>query len=591
MVCLSPHASFTWSALRMIAGAALALAAATTTVLSGTLSEVPSFGSNPGNLKMLKYVPERLRDPAPLVVVLHGCTQTAGGYFDRSGWAKYADRHGFALLLPEQKPQNHPTSCFNFAERSDSQRESGEALSIKQMIDKMKDQTRIDTAQIFVTGLSAGGGMTTVMLATYPDVFAGGAIIAGLPYRCATSMLTAPRDCGITLLGPHNPAPDRQPAVWGQLVRQAAPEFQGPWPRVSIWQGTADATVDPANAVELTEQWTDVHGIDQTPDGTEIGPNYKRSLFKDAQGKVLIESYEIRGFGHATPIDPDARDEPCGSLGDPYIVDGNICASHRIAHFFGLIGEPPVVTIADARVQNTTMRVSGTANDADGTVTTVIVRLDGRSSRPAIPAQGTTNWSVVFDGLADNTRYTPVVTASDDDGLLTTVTGAPLAIGNPPSNQSPTVLISRALAEQDCIIVDGQATDPDGRVTEVAIKLGTRDFRPATLNQEQYRFQECRLPSGTYTAQVRAKDDLNAIATANVQGELVVRAFESERDTWQGHLAAGRLRVYEAPCPSFGFGACDTAFPAIFQAHRFSAFDLFRRRASNDWYLDPAQVP
>ena len=183
----------------MIAGAALALAAGTTTVLSGTLSEVPSFGANPGNLKMFKYVPERLRDPAPLVVVLHGCNQTAGGYFDRSGWAKYADRHGFALLLPEQKSQNHQMSCFNFAERGDSQRESGEALSIKQMIDKMKDQTRIDTAQIFVTGLSAGGGMTAVMLATYPDVFAGGAIIAGLPYRCGTSMLTALTECGISL--------------------------------------------------------------------------------------------------------------------------------------------------------------------------------------------------------------------------------------------------------------------------------------------------------------------------------------------------------------------------------------------------------
>lgn len=532
------------------------------------------------------------------------CTAAASPrrvYYDRSGWAKQADRNGFALLLPEQQigpgpiffsgGRNHPTKCFNFAELRDSQRDSGEALSIKQMIDKMKDEPRIDPKRIFVTGLSAGGGMTAVILATYPEVFAGGAIIAGLPYRCGTKTLTAETDCGVTLAGrPHKTAPDRTPADWGQLVQKAVPDHRGPWPRVSIWQGTADETVDPPNARELMEQWTNIHDIDQTPDEREDGSNYTRFLFKDAQGKVLAESYEIRGFGHATPIDPDGRDEPCGSLGDQWIVDGNICSTQRIARFWGLIGEPPAVAITEAVAEDTTVHVSGTANDADGTVTAVTVRLDGRSPQPTIAAQGTTNWAAVFGNLSNNTFYIPVVTATDNDGFRTTITGAPVSIGDPPINTPPTVLISQAKAEQDCIFFDGQADDAGGRVTEVAVKQGIRDFRPATLNQEQYRFQECRLPDGTYTTQVRATDDLGATATTDGQN-LVVQAVQSVTANWQKHMEDGRLRIYQAPCPSVGFGACDAAFPAIFLEHQSSPFDLFRRTTSNDWYLDPAHIP
>lgn len=586
-------------AVRTIAGATLVLAAGTTAVLCGTLSEVQSFGLNPGKLKMFKYVPDRLQEPAPLVVVLHGCNQSAAGYYDRSGWAKQADENGFALLLPEQQigpgpiifngGRNHLTKCFNFAELRDSQRDSGEALSIKQMVDRIKDEIRIDPKRIFVNGLSAGGGMTAVMLATYPEVFAGGAIIAGLPYRCGTKTATAETDCGVTLPGkPHKSAPDRTPTSWGQLVQRAVPDHRGPWPRVSIWQGTADGTVDPPNARELMEQWTNIHGIDQTPDERdEDASKYTRLLFRDTQGKVLVESYEIFGFGHATPIDPDGQDEPCGSLGDTWIVDGNICSTQRIARFWGLTGEPPAVAITEAAPEGTTVHVRGTANDADGTVTVVTVRLDGRSPQSTIPAQGTTDWTAVFGNLGNDTFY---ITATDNDGFHTTITGAPVPIGNPPSNTPPTVLITRAKAEQDCILIDGQVDDVDGRVTEVAVKLSTRDFRPATLNQGQYKFEECRLPDGTYTTQVRATDDLGATATADGQ-DLVVQAVQSVSANWQKHMEDGRLRIYQAPCPSVGFGACDAAFPAIFLEHQFSPFDLFRRATSNDWYLDPAHIP
>src|SRR5262249_27235572 len=152
---------------------------------SATLQEVVGFGSNPGNLKMFRYAPPGLGEGRPVVVALHGCTQSAAAFDDEPGWVELAQRGQFSLVLPQQQTINNTNWCFTWFQASDTGRGLGEALSVKQMVDRTVSDLHADTARVFVTGLSAGGAMTAVMLATYPDVFAGGAIVAGLPYRCA----------------------------------------------------------------------------------------------------------------------------------------------------------------------------------------------------------------------------------------------------------------------------------------------------------------------------------------------------------------------------------------------------------------------
>ena len=126
-----------------------------------------------------------------------------------------------------------------------------------------------DPAKAHVTGLSAGGAMTSVMLAAYPEVFAAGAVVAGIPYGC--------RDDVVSAFSCMSPGVDRTPAAWAQAVRDAYPGFAGPWPRVAIWHGDNDATVAPRNADELRDQWTAVHGLGQTPARTStLGPNNTR---------------------------------------------------------------------------------------------------------------------------------------------------------------------------------------------------------------------------------------------------------------------------------------------------------------------------
>ena len=292
------------------------------------LKEVTGFGSNPGNLRMFTYVPDDLPSGAALVVVLHGCTQTAAGYDHGAGWSTLAARYGFALLLPEQQTANNPKRCFNWFLRGDTERGRGEALSIRQMVDRMVRDLAIDRRKIFVTGLSAGGAMTSVMLATYPDVFAGGAIIAGLPYRAATKVSEAYQSMFSVR--------ERTAGEWGDLVREASPH-RGPWPRVSVWHGDADAIVVPQNAAEIVKQWTDVHGLPAAPARTDVVDGYPREVWCDASGEIAIESYTITSMAHGTPLAPGSEGEQAGVAG-AFLLDVGISSSYHIAKFFGLTG-------------------------------------------------------------------------------------------------------------------------------------------------------------------------------------------------------------------------------------------------------------
>src|SRR5205085_237846 len=152
------------------------------------MAEVRGFGFNPGGLRMLAHVPKDLARGAPLVVVLHGCTQGAGGYAHAAGWLTLADRLGFAILAPEQVAANNPNRCFNWFEPGAVARGSGEAASIHAMVEHMLRSHKLDPERVFITGLSAGGAMTAALPAAYPETFAPGAGIARLPVGRARDM-------------------------------------------------------------------------------------------------------------------------------------------------------------------------------------------------------------------------------------------------------------------------------------------------------------------------------------------------------------------------------------------------------------------
>lgn len=313
---------------RLIKWAGCAALLASPPAPAQTLSEVTGFGSNPGNLRMFKVVPSGLAANRPLVVALHGCAQSAAAYDAETGWVALANRWQFALLLPQQQSGNNSNACFNWFENVDISRGSGEALSIRQMVARMASDHGHDPARVYVTGLSAGGAMTSVMLATYPEVFAGGAIMAGLPYRCGIGT-SAAFSC-------MNPGTNLTPAQWGDRVR-AASTHTGPWPIVSIWHGDADFVVRPVNLTEAMEQWTNVHGVDQVAEVQDTLLGYPRRQYRDASGRTVVETLNLTGMGHGTAVDPGTGEAQCGTAG-AYILDANICSSYWVGRFWGLDG-------------------------------------------------------------------------------------------------------------------------------------------------------------------------------------------------------------------------------------------------------------
>ena len=291
---------------------------------TGRLVQMKDFGSNPGNLHAWTFVPTGLSEAAPLVVVLHGCTQQAALYDYGSGWSTLAEREGFALLYPEQQRANNSNLCFNWYSASDARRGQGEAKSISQMVTHLIAAHSLDSARVFITGLSAGGAMTSVMLAAYPDLFAGGAIIAGIPFASADTLPDA-------LARMRGQAPGRD-----QLAARARASVKDhrPLPTLSVWHGTRDTIVDPLNADWIVDQWRDLHEVGTHP-GTiqNIGP-HRHETWRDERGRAVVERYDIAGMGHGTPLD-SRGDSGCGAAGS-HMLEAGICSTRRIANSWGI---------------------------------------------------------------------------------------------------------------------------------------------------------------------------------------------------------------------------------------------------------------
>jgi poly(hydroxyalkanoate) depolymerase family esterase len=259
----------------------------------------------------------------PLVVLLHGCGQDAAGFARDTGWIDLADRLNIPLILPEQAEANNAGRCFKWFQPSDTARDAGEAGSIAEMIRAAISRFDSDPRRIFVLGLSAGGAMTAALLAAYPDLFAAGATIAGLPVGAARSGMQA-------ILRMASAGPEQSPEAWAAQVRAAAPAgFAGPWPRLSIWQGQADTTVAPENAALLATQWCALHGLTMTAGQHQARNGIQHRTWADGK-QPAVELWSLPHLPHAYPA--GTRVIAPGR----YIEQAPVDATIEIARFFGL---------------------------------------------------------------------------------------------------------------------------------------------------------------------------------------------------------------------------------------------------------------
>lgn len=298
---------------------------------SPRLVEIARFGSNPGALKAWLFLPSIMPPNVPLVVALHGCTQTAEGYAAGSGWSQLAEKKGFAVLYPEQQRSNNANLCFNWFEPGDVTRDHGEVASISQMIQHLLQSQGVDRRRIHITGLSAGGAMANAMLATHPETFAAGAIIGGLPFGVASNVGEA-----FERMQGRNPPK----AAKLQSILKGASSNQKAWPAISVWHGTHDQTVKPRNAEQIVEQWNGVHGLASSADRTTDLGKISRRVWLSAAGTEVLEINLIKGMGHGVPLATKSG----ASVGTPapYMLETGVSSTMRIARSWRLASDEDV---------------------------------------------------------------------------------------------------------------------------------------------------------------------------------------------------------------------------------------------------------
>ncbi|MHA4735282.1 extracellular catalytic domain type 1 short-chain-length polyhydroxyalkanoate depolymerase [Ensifer adhaerens] len=288
------------------------------------LMAVAEFGSNPGRLSMKLFVPPRVAANPALVVILHGCRQTPESLEDASGFSRLATERGFILLYPQQRDTNNTQRCFNWFRPSAVTRDRGEVMSIRQMIEHTCRNRGVDRSRVYIAGLSAGGALAAALLVSYPKLFAGVAIFAGMPYGAARDAVSAMR-----LM---KSGSSRSPAEWGDFVRAVSPT-QKIWPPISIWQGTGDRVVAPQNAEACVSQWLNVLKIEAATGRPQQKPWGTLTRW-DGSSKTQISLYQLKHFGHGLPV--SAARSNSSRAADPYVIDAGISGPKELMRIWGL---------------------------------------------------------------------------------------------------------------------------------------------------------------------------------------------------------------------------------------------------------------
>ena len=283
-------------------------------------SRVADFGDNPGELALYYQPPSGGQSPV-MVVLLHGCGQQAPAFARQSGWLALADELGFGLVMPQQLAANNQKLCFNWYREQDIRRLGSELASINAMISYAGQRQQAE--RIYIAGLSAGGAMTAAMLATYPERFEAGAVIAGVAYRCGMGLLEA--------FGCMQQGSGLSAAELAGLIAPGKQLASVDWPRLSIWHGEADAVVNVANAHALKRQWLGLKQLSETANNELKQGPWSRSQWLRGDS-VALELNLVADMNHGHPIDARRAGETA-----PFVLDQGIATAREIARFFGLL--------------------------------------------------------------------------------------------------------------------------------------------------------------------------------------------------------------------------------------------------------------
>ncbi len=280
-----------------------------------------TYTNEAGSRSYKLYIPSGYQGQAwPLVVLLHGCTQSPDDIAAGSRMNELAESHGFLVLYPAQTFKANKGKCWNWFKTSEQQRDQGEPAIIAGLTRQVVDTYGLDKRRVYITGISAGGAMAVVMGTVYPDLYAAMGVQSGLAYGLAHNIpsgLAAMKRGGTVSTDRLKQAPG------GQTRPRVVPTI--------VFHGDADGIVNPTNSDQIIAQWLNIRTGPEKPhirvEQGQVpgGHSYTRSIYHDGSGPSLMERWLVHGAGHAW-----SGGSPNGSWTDPQGPD----ASREMIRFF-----------------------------------------------------------------------------------------------------------------------------------------------------------------------------------------------------------------------------------------------------------------
>lgn len=252
-----------------------------------------------------KYVPDGVGDDAPLLVMLHGCGQTADQFREETQMNAIADQEGFVVIYPDQYNARNGALCWNWFYDANTTRGNGEAGVIAGMTQETISAENCDPERVYVAGLSAGGAMVSNLLAEYADIYAAGGVHSGLEYDAAETSYGGTMAMSYGGPDPQSQGTQAYDAMESYGITSKVPTI--------VFHGTDDTTVYPINGQQAAEQATQTNDLaaddsdddnvdydaDVVSNGQAASHSYTAYEYHDESGDSIVEKWMVDGMDHA----------------------------------------------------------------------------------------------------------------------------------------------------------------------------------------------------------------------------------------------------------------------------------------------------
>ena len=274
-----------------------------------------TFSNEAGSRPYKLYIPSGYRPgrPVPLIVMLHGCTQSPDDFAAGTRMNEAAEEHTCLVAYPEQTASANMQRCWKWFSEGDQHRGEGEPSLIAGITRQVMRDYAVDPRRVYVAGLSAGGAAAAIMGDAYPDLYAAIGVHSGLPCGAASDMPSA--FAAMQGGGTHRAA---------SAARSGAQHLVVP---VIVFHGDRDTTVNPRNADAVVTQSAGAAALGRRAEHGQVpgGHAFSRRFRTDADGQTVIEQWTVHGAGHAW-----FGGSPAGSYTDPRGPD----ATREMLRFF-----------------------------------------------------------------------------------------------------------------------------------------------------------------------------------------------------------------------------------------------------------------